>query len=582
MMDPHQRDELTSTVQTWIDQDVDSGDQIELGAVLARHKEGDLDATTELEDRFAKSLEFGTAGLRGAMAGGPNRMNRAVVIRAAAGICDFLSASISGADGGPPKLVIGYDARHRSHAFALDTAAVATAAGCEVLLLPQPWPTPVLAFAINHFECDAAVMVTASHNPAADNGYKVYLGGRVVTDEGQGAQLVPPFDADIAARIAAAPPAVDVPRADGGWTVVDDSVHRAYIERVSQLSVTRESGSVRIVHTALHGVGSETFLAVTAAAGYTDVHSVSAQQHPDPDFPTVVFPNPEEPGAMDLALDLAREVGADVVIGHDPDADRVALGMWDRRAGAGQGAWRMLHGDEVGALLGEYISLQRSRLRIAPFAQVLANSIVSSRLLIQIAQYYRFSCVQTLTGFKWISRVPGLVFGYEEALGYCVDPTAVRDKDGISAAVVALNLISQVKAEGRTLTDLLDDLARRHGVYRSRPMSLRFTRTEEIAETLNRVVVSPPGALVGSPVADVVDLSQGSADLPPTPGLLLLTEDETRVIIRPSGTEPKLKAYLEVIATLDGEAAADDLDAAYATADSRLTTLTTELMALLT
>ncbi|MFN3866513.1 MAG: phospho-sugar mutase [Demequina sp.] len=544
--------DLTSLAAAWIADDPDAATRAELEAVLGAHSAGDADASADLADRFRGPLEFGTAGLRGRIGAGPNRMNRAVVIRAAAGLARYLTdALVELGIEGPARVAIGYDARHGSHQFAVDTAAVMTAAGHEALLLPRTLPTPVLAYATRALSADAGVMVTASHNPPQDNGYKVYLGGRVVTDYGQGAQIVPPYDAEIASRIAAVPSVASVPRAESGWTTLGNEVVADYVAAASAVVGAPEDAdaaaraAVRIVLTPLHGVGGETVEATLRAAGFTDLNTVPEQAEPDPDFPTVDFPNPEEPGAIDLSLALAATVGADVVIANDPDADRAAVAtMLD-------GQWRMLHGDVVGSLLGERVAARAAREGAA--GAVLANSIVSSQQLAKIAAHHGLAHSNTLTGFKWIGREPGLVFGYEEALGYCVAPDLVRDKDGITAAVMIADLVAELKASGRTLSDAIDDLAREHGVYLTRQVSARFADVTEIPALMARLLGDPPASLAGSPVTSTDDMNDGFQGLPPTNGLHLATESGARVIIRPSGTEPKVKAYLEVVAPVDGD-----------------------------
>jgi len=563
--------ELADVVREWIADDPDPVTAAELEALLDAQDWG------ELESRFTGLLQFGTAGLRGALAGGPARMNRAVVIRAAKGLVDFLREAVG--TGRAPRLVIGFDARHNSEVFARDTAAVATAAGLETFLLPRPLPTPVLAFAVRHLEADGGVMVTASHNPPQDNGYKVYLGGEVVEEAGRGVQIVPPFDSQIARKIAAVRAVADVPRAESGWTELGEEILEEYLTGVAGLS---DGGSrdLSIVLTPLHGVGGGVVVDALRRVGFTDVHVVPEQAEPDPEFPTVAFPNPEEPGAIDLAVGLAREVGADLVIANDPDADRCALAVHDPRLGD----WRMLHGDELGALLGAEVA-RRVTATGAPSSAVLASSIVSSRLLGRIAAAAGLEHRQTLTGFKWIARVPGIAFGYEEAIGYCVAPELVRDKDGVSAAVVAAQLASRLKTEGRTLVDALDDLARRHGLYLTDQLSARFTDLAQIGATMARVLGSPPTTLLGSPVVEAVDLTLGTDEerlgLPPTEGLRLVAEDGTRVIVRPSGTEPKVKSYLEVVQPLDPDASDDDVTTARAAARSRLEALKDELRGVL-
>ncbi len=528
--------DVLTRARTWLADDPDPVTRDELRRLVDRADDEDSEAVADLADRFTGFLEFGTAGLRGALGAGPNRMNRAVVIRAAAGLADFLRGSRVPVDGTRHRVVVGYDARRNSQQFALDTAAVMTAAGIDVALMPRLLPTPLVAFAVRRLDADAGVMVTASHNPPQDNGYKVYLGG----PDG-GSQIVSPTDAEIAARIRAVGSVAGVARAASGWREIGDDIVEAYLERAASLARPEGPRDVRIVLTALHGVGGTTAEEALRRAGFADLHTVAEQADPDPHFPTVVFPNPEEPGALDLALDLARDVGADVVIANDPDADRCAVAVPDRHAGGG---WRMLRGDEVGSLLGEHLAARGSR-------GVFANSIVSSRLLGRIAAAHGLAHAETLTGFKWISRVPGLAYGYEEALGYCVDPDAVRDKDGISAAVVVAEIVAEAKADGRSLLDLLDDLALRHGVHATDQLSMRVSDPAELEAGMAGLREHPPTSLGGSAVVSVVDLSAGADGLPPTEGVRYLTEDDSRVVVRPSGTEPKLKCYLEAVVPVD-------------------------------
>lgn len=577
------REDLVARAEAWMAADVDERDVAELRALVdatADPHAGEV-ALAELRDRFAGPLQFGTAGLRGAMAAGPNRMNRAVVVAAAAGIGAFLANELTGT----PRVVIGFDARYRSADFARDTAAVLVAAGAEVHLMPAPGPTPVLAFAVRHLDADAGVMVTASHNPAADNGYKVYLGGRVVTDAGQGAQIVPPYDALIAGEIALVRSAKDVPRAESGWTVLGPEITDAYHQALSGLHDGAAGTRLRVVTTSLHGVGGAAVARALAEAGFTDVVPVAEQADPDPDFPTVAFPNPEEQGAIDLALALAQDAHADLVIANDPDADRCAVAVHDPQFGTHQGAetaasqgWRMLHGDEVGMLLGwdaaEHAAADGRD-------GTLACSIVSSRALAGIASAHGLEHATTLTGFKWISRTPGLLFGYEEALGYCVDPAHVRDKDGLSAAVTVAQLARRLAAQGRTLLDLLDDVARAIGLHVTGQVSARFEDLSQIAATMAALRSTPPSTLAGSPVDSVRDLAEGVDGLPPTDGVVLLTDDDTRVIVRPSGTEPKVKAYLEVVAVVDRNASAADLAAARVAARERLARVADDVQAAL-
>lgn len=613
-------DQLARRVEEWVADDPDPATAQELTELLRRSRatpppgangpETELARTDaraareDLADRFTGLLQFGTAGLRGALGGGPHRMNRAVVIRAAAGLTAYLAGELEGVTP-PPRVVVGYDARHNSQRFALDTAAVMTAAGLDVLLLPRALPTPVLAAAVRRYDADAGVMVTASHNPPQDNGYKVYLGGRVVTDAGQGAQIVPPADAAIAAEIARVPSVASVPRAASGWRVLGEDAVEAYaataaaVAPLAQPDDADARARLKVVLTPLHGVGGDLTQDVLARAGFPDVTLVAEQAVPDPDFPTVAFPNPEEPGATDLALALAAAVRADLVVAVDPDADRCAVAVLDPRAHlAARGpqtpqadGWRMLTGDEVGALLGADAAA-RVRAGGGPPDATLACSIVSSRLLAAIAADAGLRFASTLTGFKWISRVEHLVFGYEEALGYCVDPAQVRDKDGISAAVRVCDLAARLATQGRTLVDALDDLARAHGLHATGQVSARFADLGRIGATMTALRESPPTTLAGSPVVEVVDLAAGTDDdrggLPPTDGLRLLTADGTRVVVRPSGTEPKVKAYLEVVVpvahdTQDGDATpgSTTLDAAHDLARERLATLADDVRAAL-
>jgi phosphomannomutase len=516
---------LRSRVQTWVEDDPDPATAQELTNLLGAAEAGDAEALADLEDRFAGMLEFGTAGLRGALGGGPNRMNRAVVLRAAAGLTAYLQT-----EGGIPEpmVVIGFDARYNSDVFARDTAAVVVGGGGRASVLPRPLPTPVLAFAIRHLGADAGVMVTASHNPPQDNGYKVYLG--------DGSQIVPPTDAQIANHIAAIASVRDLPLADDGWENLGDEVQDAYVHRVAAMLPEGAETDVRVVHTALHGVGDDTVRRVFAAAGFPEPTTVATQAVPDPDFPTVSFPNPEEHGAIDAALAVAREVGPDVVIANDPDADRCAAAVLDHDG------WRMLRGDELGAIFFDACA----RRGLAPDA-VVACSIVSSRLLAALATADGRRHVETLTGFKWIARVPGLGYGYEEAIGYCVAPDIVRDKDGVSAALLLAWYTAHLKAQGRTLLDILDDMAIQHGVYATDAFSVRVADLAEIPPVMERLRSAPPRELGTVLVSQVDDLARGDGGLPPTDGVRWFLADRSRVIVRPSGTEPKLKVYLEAV-----------------------------------
>ena len=543
--------ELIDAAQAWVDDDLDHETRVELGDILAKAKTGDRDSIDDLADRFSGMLEFGTAGLRGAIGAGPNRMNRSVVIRAAAGLTAYLKASKP-----EPFVVVGFDARKNSDVFARDTAAVVVGAGGRAAILPSALPTPVLAYAIRFLGADAGVMVTASHNPPEDNGYKVYLG--------DGSQIVSPSDADIATQIARVAAVADVPLADDGWETLADDVLMAYLEDAITVVATDTPRDVTVVHTALHGVGSETVAKAFVRAGYAAPIPVASQAEPDPMFPTVHFPNPEEPGAMDAALELAEQTGPDVVIANDPDADRCAVAV------PGPGGWRMLRGDEVGALLGSHILA-----RGVDGDAVFANSIVSSRLLAAMAKAAGVRHEETLTGFKWISRVEGLRYGYEEALGYCVDPPHVRDKDGVTAALVVAEMTATLKAEGRSLTDVLDDLAVAHGVHATDSFAVRVADLSLIGTVMSRLRDTPPTDVAGIAVSRADDLAKGSDTLPPTDGLRYFLDDDSRIIVRPSGTEPKLKVYLEVV-----EPVSSDLKTARKIAAERLTAIRTAMEAL--
>ncbi|MFF8646985.1 phospho-sugar mutase [Streptomyces griseoluteus] len=536
------QDEVIARAQAWLAEDPDPETREELAKLI---EAGD---TAELTARFSGTLQFGTAGLRGELGAGPMRMNRAVVIRAAAGLAAYLKAK--GETGG--LVVVGYDARHKSADFARDTAAVITGAGLRAAVLPRPLPTPVLAFAIRHLGAVAGVEVTASHNPPRDNGYKVYLG--------DGSQIVPPADAEIAAEIDAVRALADVPRPEAGWEVLGDEVLDAYLARTDAVLAEGSARGARTVYTAMHGVGKDVLLAAFARAGFPEPVLVAEQAEPDPDFPTVAFPNPEEPGAMDLAFERATVTEPDLVIANDPDADRCAVAVRDG------GDWRMLRGDEVGALLAAHLV---GRGVTGTFAE----SIVSSSLLGRIAGKAGLGYEETLTGFKWIARVEGLRYGYEEALGYCVDPEGVRDKDGITAALLITELASELKESGRTLLDLLDDLALEHGLHATDQLSVRVEDLSVIADAMRRLREQPPTALAGLTVTSAEDLTRGTASLPPTDGLRYAL-DGARVIVRPSGTEPKLKCYLEVVVPVADRSA---LPAARARATELLTAIKRDL-----
>ncbi|GAA2058126.1 phospho-sugar mutase [Catenulispora yoronensis] len=523
---------LFGAARAWLAEDPDPVTRAELSELLEAAESGDAVAYGYLEDRFDGRLQFGTAGLRGELGAGPNRMNRVTVLRAAAGLAAFLTAQH-----GPGQVVaVGYDARHNSRRFAEDTAEVMLGAGHRPFLMPRELPTPMLAFSVLRLGAAAGVMVTASHNPARDNGYKVYLG--------DGSQINTPNDALIAACIDAVGALADVPRgAIDDVEAVPEDVIEAYAARARELVAESEHRDLRFVYTAMHGVGFELFRRVVTSAGFAEPISVAEQQQPDPDFPTVAFPNPEEPGALDLAFALAREQGADVIIANDPDADRMALAVPDPST---PGGWRRLSGDDVGMLLGHYLANAGRR-------GTFGTSIVSSEGLAAIAAEAKVGYARTLTGFKWISKVPDLAYGYEEAIGYCVDPRHVNDKDGITAALITAEFAAKLKAEGRTLLDALADVDRVTGNLVTAQVSVRSDDPEQIQTMMRVLRREPPERLGGVVVNAVGDLTAGGRTLPVEQGLWLglgrereLGQHDGWVAVRPSGTEPKLKCYIEL------------------------------------
>jgi phosphomannomutase len=536
--------------KAWVAQDPDDETRAELSELITLAEGGSPTALAELTDRFAGRLEFGTAGLRGALGAGPNRINRVLVAQAAAGLAAFLTARDSS-----PSVVIGYDGRKNSRVFAMDTAEIMAAAGVNATLLPRLLPTPVLAFAVRFLDASAGVMVTASHNPATDNGYKVYLGG---TDAGS--QIVPPSDGEISARIleVARGSVRDLPRSTG-YRVAGEDVVDAYVRETAKLGSAR--AQLRVVYTAMHGVGWETARRVLVEAGFDEPEVVPEQLEPDGAFPTVAFPNPEEPGALDLAFARAEATGAELVIANDPDADRLAVGIRD------EAGWRRMSGNEVGLILG-------ARAAGRSTTGTLASSIVSSPGLSAIARASGLEHVETLTGFKWISRVPDLAFGFEEALGYLVDPHLLRDKDGISAALDLLSLASELKAVGTTLADHAEDLADRFGAFSSSQISLRFTDLPQIPRIMNELRAHPPIQIGEIAVDRIDDFAHGFGDFPPNDILRIWMSDGSRIVVRPSGTEPKLKVYIDASST-SGSARerAKAADATVATLDAGMRAL---------
>ena len=545
---------LIESARAWRDQDPDDATRAELTALIdAASTAGAETAATatrdaalaDLHSRFTARLAFGTAGLRGELGAGPNRMNRVLVAQAAAGFAAFLLEREPN-----PSIVIGYDGRTNSAIFASDTAEVMAGAGVRAILLPRMLPTPVLAFAVRHFEVSAGVMVTASHNPGTDNGYKVYLGGVE-----HGSQIVTPTDSVIADAIdlAATGSVLDLPRSTAYETAAEEVVDE-YV-RLTAAVATKPTAQVAVVYTAMHGVGWETARRVFADAGFDEPAIVPEQSEPDAAFPTVLFPNPEEPGALDLAIARAVELGAELVIANDPDADRLAIAIPVATAGAADrateggadapirsAAWRRLSGNEVGVILGWRAAL---RIRAADSPGTLAASIVSSPALRVIARNYRLDYVDTLTGFKWISRVGGLAYGFEEALGYLVDPTKVRDKDGISAAIDFLSLVSELKAAGKTLDDHANDFAEKFGAFASSQISLRVTELSDIPRIMAQLRDTPPAKIGKTRVESIDDFIEGFGPFPPSDILRVWLEGGARIVVRPSGTEPKLKVYID-------------------------------------
>ena len=545
-------EELSRAIASWTEQDPDPQTRRQVEDLLAAADAGDARAIAELVDAFSGRLQFGTAGLRGALGAGPNRMNRVVAGQAAAGLATYLlDHDLAGG-----KVIIGFDARRNSDVFARDTAEIMSGAGFQAMITPGPLPTPVMAFGIRHLGCVAGVVVTASHNPPQDNGYKVFLG--------DGSQIVPPADVEISLRIdeVAKHGLSDLPRSHS-YSVLGDELVAAYVNRLTALVPSDAPRELHWVYTPLHGVGGSLVERAVEACRFPPAHVVSEQANPDPSFPTVPFPNPEEPGAIDLALRSAQQTGADLVIANDPDADRCAI------AAVVDKQWRMLRGDELGVLLGED-ALRRG------VRGTYACSIVSSSLLSVIAAAYGQPFVYTLTGFKWIGRVPGLAYGYEEAIGYCVDPEAVHDKDGISALIRMLILAAGLKAEGLSLADRLDEIARRYGVYETDQMSVRVQNLKIIAAAMARLRARPPRMLAGQHLS-IVDLAGGSDELPPSDAVLI-TGETIKVVVRPSGTEPKLKCYLEAHLPVSRSL---DLSAARAEARTILKTIRSEMSAAL-
>lgn len=511
-------EQLKFEVENWIKHDPDKKTAEQLSTWL---KEGNEE---ELNRCFSGFLQFGTAGLRGPLGPGPSCMNRAVVSRAAAGIAKFMKKN------NLKSVVIGRDARFGSIEFAQDSAEILAGAGMRTYVLPRELPTPVLAFAVKRLKVDVGIMVTASHNPATDNGYKVYLGGDVNGISFSGSQIISPVDQEISDEISNADLS---PSRSTDIQIVEEGLINEYIESVA--SLVHKPNNLKIVYTPLHGVGAEIFMKVLKLAKFSNPIMVNEQKNPDPNFPTTKFPNPEEPGVMDLAIKYAKDVEADLVIANDPDADRCAIAVK-----SSNGNWRTVRGDEVGTALGKYLIDSHNFKN-----KSVANSLVSSTLLSKIAKHNQINFFETLTGFKWISKIPNLAFGYEEALGYCVDPEVVNDKDGISAAVLIAQLIDELKNKGKSFDDYLDDIGVEFGFHATDQISVRVDDLTQIDKLLSKIISDPPSDLAGYKIESVEDLNQ-SKELKTT-GIRLRYSGEIRVIIRPSGTEPKLKCYIEVV-----------------------------------
>jgi phosphomannomutase len=517
---------LRAEVQAWIADDPDPKTAAELQALL------DAEDETTLSKYFNGFLQFGTAGLRGPIGPGPSCMNRAVVGRTAAGIASYMKKR------GMTKVVIGRDARYGSEDYTFETAEIMSGAGMEVFILPRPLPTPVLAFATSHLGCDIGIMVTASHNPPHDNGYKVYVGPVADGINYASSQIINPTDGFIASDIDAVTSLKSLARGKN-WTVLGEEVISEYVLRTSALAP--RPGDLKIVYTAMHGVGTETIQRVFNHAGFATLILVDEQCTPDPDFPTVAFPNPEEPGAIDLALQKARDFGADLVIANDPDADRCAAAINDPKVG-----WRMLRGDELGIVFGEWIA------RSNPNGSF-ANSIVSSSALRKISGHYGVDFQEVLTGFKWIAKIENLAFGYEEAIGYAVDSDNVNDKDGISAAIFLAQIATDLKRDGLTISDLLNQVWERHGFHGTEQISIRVTDMSAITRLLAGLRSNPPREIAGRAVESIDDLAAPTDGLPPTDGLRIWLAGGIRIIVRPSGTEAKMKCYIEVVTSTSDE-----------------------------
>jgi phosphomannomutase len=521
--------ELQEQALAWLSQDPDPETRAELQELI------DNDDVAGLTSRFHTRLEFGTAGLRGELGAGPNRMNRVLVAQTAAGLGNYLLKQNSKAS-----VVIGFDGRVNSDVFAKDSAEVLSGMGIEVLLLDEMGPTPLVSFATRFLNMSAGIMVTASHNPPRDNGYKVYLGG-----DFNGSQIISPVDNQIAdeiTKVAQTQTFDSLPKSIN-YKLIGSEIRAEFLKSALIAGGKSDGTELKIVYTPMHGVGWSAIEPLFQSSGSEALIPVPEQVKPDGNFPTVAFPNPEEKGALDLAMALALSKDADLIIANDPDADRVALALPTEHG------WQRLTGDQVGLILADEIASKAK-------SGTLACSIVSSSVLAKVADHYGLDFKATLTGFKWISKITNLIFGYEEALGYCIDPDHVADKDGVSAALLLANIARREKAAGRTLWDLLDDLGSRYGFYATGQISIRVSDLSIIGKAMQSIRTAPPKELAGL-AASFTDMSVGSKDLMPTDGLRFDLVDGRRVIIRPSGTEPKLKCYLEAVS--DSKSGAKEL-----------------------
>lgn len=571
-------DQSITVAEAWAAADIDPEAKYAARALIARAREGQESAIAELSQAFSGRLAFGTAGLRGKIGPGPARINRVVVSQTSAGFAAFLLERaarqnvklIGNTSPEPPSIVIGYDGRTGSAVFARDVAEVMAGAGIRAFLLPSPGPTPLTSFAVRHLRVSAGVMITASHNPPADNGYKVFLG-----DADQGAQIVPPLDSEIAEQIlraAAVAPATIARSRD--YAVLGQGVANAYVAETAAAVLAGlpadpkrpgraigDDADLNVVYTAMHGVGSELAHRVFTSSGLPRVNSVIEQDQPDAAFPSLEFPNPEEPGSLDLAIRTASELDADLIVAHDPDADRVAIAVkaparavslaprgYRQRPRPSGTQYRRLTGNELGLLLGWRAAereLARAKLAGTQPQGSLACTIVSSPALRAVAEAYNLNYAETLSGFKWVSRVPGLLFGFEEAIGYLTHPGHVRDKDGISAAADAIAMVRELHSQGRTVWDLLDDASELFGPFASTQVTLRFPTMADATQLSTLVRENPPKEFAGSSVVTARDLMNPGEAAVPANVLRYDLSDGGRVMIRPSGTEPKLKVYLD-------------------------------------